>query len=162
MVVFHSQEGGINIKHFEMQSTEFIGKGQNLTNDELVAKFRVGNMGGIRYSAKHNIIVLCDTESGYYNNEIDKEFQIIYYSGEGKTGDQTLTSGNQRIVDSKNIPMFYFLEVPQEPGQNKRGALGKIYRFVGKVRYLKHTTKTENDINGNPRQVIKFLLEVEK
>ena len=162
MTVLDSHEDGIDIKHFELQSTEFIKKGQNLTNDELVEKFGVGNMGGIRYSAKNNLIVLCDTESGHYNDEIDKEFQIIYYTGEGQTGDQTLVGGNRRIADSENTSMFYFLEVPQEAGQNKRGALGKIYRFVGKVRYLKHASKTENDINGNPRKVIKFLLEIEK
>jgi len=162
MNVFELEQDGISIKRFEIKSSEFIQKGQNLTNDEIVAKFRVGNMGGIRYSAKNNLIVLFDTESGHYKDEIDKEFQIIYYTGEGQTGDQTLTGGNQRIVDSENTSMFYFLEVPQEPGQNKRGALGKIYRFVGKVRYLKHATKTENDIDGSPREVIKFLLEVEK
>ncbi len=161
MTAFNSHVEGIVIKHFEMQNAEFIKKGQNLSNDEIVAKFGVGNMGGIRYSAKNNCIVLCDTESGHYTDEIDKEFQIIYYTGEGQTGDQSLTAGNQRIANSENTPMFYFLEVPQEPGQNKRGALGKIYRFVGKVRFLKHATKTENDISGNPRQVIKFLLEVE-
>lgn len=162
LTVFDSEVDRINIRHYDLQDSVLIEKGQNLTNDELVAKFGVGNMGGIRYSSKNNVIVLCDTESGHYTDEIDKEFQIIYYSGEGKLGDQSLTGGNQRIVESENTPMFYFIEVPQEPGQNKRGALGKIYRFVGKVRYLKHTTKTENDIDGNPRQVIKFLLEIEK
>jgi len=162
LTVFDSEVDGINIKHYDLQDSETIKKGQNLTNDELVAKFGVGNMGGIRYSSKSNVIVLCDTASGHYTDVIDKEFQIIYYTGEGKFGDQSLTAGNQRIVESENTPMFYFVEVPQEPGQNKRGALGKIYRFVGKIRYLKYTTKTENDINGTPRKVIKFLLEVEK
>ena len=124
-------------------------------------KFGVGNMGGIRYTSRNKLIVLCDTESGHYNDVIDKDFQIIYYTGEGQIGDQTLTGGNKRIVESEKTPMFYFIEVPQEPGQRKRGALDNIYRFVGKVRYLKNAIKTENDINGNPRQVIKFLLEVE-
>lgn len=162
MKVFDSKNDGIIIKHFEMQSSEFIRKSQNLTNDELMSKFGVGNMGGIRYTSKNKLIVLCDTESGHYNDVIDKDFQIIYYTGEGQTGDQTLTGGNKRIIESGKTPMFYFIEVPQEPGKRKRGALDNIYRFVGKVRYLKNAIKTENDINGNPRQVIKFLLEVEK
>ena len=160
--IFDLQEENVSIKQFELKETEFIKKGQNLTNDELVTKFGVGNMGGIRYSSKNNLLILCDTESGHYNDEIDKESEIIYYTGEGQTGDQTLSGKNQRIAESQNVPMFYFLEVPQEPDQNKRGAIGKIYRFIGKVRYLKHIIKIENDINGNSRKVIKFLLEVEK
>ena len=58
--------------------------------------------------------------------------------------------------------MFYFTEIPQESGQRKRGALDNVYKFVGKVKYLRHAIKTENDHDGNPRKVIKFLLEVEK
>jgi len=162
ITTFVSQDNGVYIKHFELQYAEHIQQGQTLTNDELVAKFGVGNIDGIHYSSKNNIIVLCATESGQYIDEIDKEFQIIFFTGEGYIGDQTLTGGNQSIVESKDTPMFYFIEVPQEPGQNKRGALGKIYKFVGKVKYLKHAIKTENDINGNPRNVIKFLLEVEQ
>jgi hypothetical protein len=119
-------------------------------------------MGGIRYSSKNNVIILCDTQSGHYDDKIDKDFQIIYYTGEGQKGDQTLTGGNQRIVNSENTPMFYFIEVPQEPGQRRRGALDNIYKFVGQVKYTKHAFKTENDIDGSPRQVIKFLLEVKE
>ena len=162
MLVFDSQHNGINIKYFEMKNAEFISKGQNLTNDELVSKFKVGNMGGIRYSSKNNLIVLCDTESGHYDNVINKESNIIYYSGEGQIGDQTMSRGNQQIANSKDSSIFYFIEVPQQPGQRKRGALDNIYRYVGKVRYIKHVIQTENDINGSPRQVIKFLLGIEK
>ena len=129
---------------------------------ELVTKFGVGNMGGIRYSSKNNIIVLCHTVAEYYQDEIREDLGLIYYSGEGQLDDQQLSGGNLRIVDSENTPMFYFTEVLQEPGQRKRGALDNIYKFVGKVKYLRHAIKTENDHDGNPRKVIKFLLELEK
>ena len=78
------------------------------------------------------------------DDKIDKDFEIIYYTGEGKE-DQSLTGGNQRILDAntQNTPMFYFIEVPQEPGQRKRGALDNIYEFVGRVRYTKHVFKNE-------------------
>jgi hypothetical protein len=65
-------------------------------------------------------------------------------------------------VNSSNLSLFYFAEVPQDPGMKKRGALDNIYKFVGKVKYLKHSLKVENDVSGNPRIVIKFLLEIEK
>ena len=162
MIVFDSKDDRIEIKQFKLESNIIINKDQTLTNDELVTKFGVGNMGGIRYSSKNNIIVLCHTVAKYYQDEIREDLGLIYYSGEGQYGDQQLSGGNLRIVDSENTPMFYFTEVPQESGQKKRGALDNIYKFVGKVMYLRHAIKTENDHDGNPRKVIKFLLEVEK
>ena len=162
MIVFDSKDDRIEIKQFKLESNIIINKDQTLTNDELVTKFGVGNMGGIRYSSKNNIIVLCHTVAKYYQDEIREDLGLIYYSGEGQYGDQQLSGGNLRIVDSENTPMFYFTEVPQESGQKKRGALDNIYKFVGKVTYLRHAIKTENDHDGNPRKVIKFLLELEK
>ena len=160
--IFESHNDLINITHCKVISTEIIQKDQQLTNDDIVRIFGVGNMGRIRYSSKNNVIILCDIQSGYYDNKLDKDFQIIYYTGEGQKGDQTLTGENQRVVNSETTPMFYFIEVPQEPGQRKRGALDNIYKFVGRVKYTKHAFKTENDIDGTPRQVIKFLLEVKE
>jgi hypothetical protein len=162
ITLFDSRNAGINIKYFQLKQTEFIRKGQILTNDQLVSKFLVGNMGGIRYSSKNNLIVLCDTESGHYKDIIDKEFQIIYYTGEGQSGDQSLSGGNLRIVHSADTPMFYFVENPQPHGNKVRGALDNKYTYVGKVKYIKHVTSSEKDIHGNSRQVIKFLLEIEK
>lgn len=162
MNIFESNNDSINIKHCNVISTEIIQKDQHITNDDLMRIFGVGNMGGIRYSSKNNVIILCDTKSGHYDDKIDKDFQIIYYTGEGQKGNQTLTGGNQRVVNSETTPMFYFIEVPQEQGQRKRGALDNIYKFVGRVRYTKHAFKTENDVDGSPRQVIKFLLEVKE
>ncbi|MDA1124715.1 MAG: hypothetical protein O3C04_03600 [Crenarchaeota archaeon] len=195
--IFESNSDSISIKHCNVISTEIIQKDQQLTNDDLMRIFGVGNMGGIRYSSKNNVIILCDTKSGHYDDMVDKDFQIIHYTGEGQKGDQTLRGGNQRIVNSKMIPMFYFIEVPQKPDQKRREIariarekkLAKeiieeldelyldlaeykaqlkgekwdgryIYKFVGRVKYTKHVFKTENDVNGTPRQVIKFLLEV--
>lgn len=162
MKIFDSHNDSISIKYCKVESTEIIQKGQNLTNDEIIKKFGVGNMGGIRYSSKNNIIVLCDTQSGHYDDKFDKDFQIIYYTGEGQKGNQTLTAGNQRIINSETTPMFYFIEVPQKPGQKRRGALDNIYKFVGRVKYTKHAFKTESDIDGVSRQVIKFLLEIKE
>lgn len=162
MKIFDFYDGSISIKHCNVVSTEIIQKDQQLTNDDIMRIFGVGNMGGIRYSSKNNVIVLCDTQSGHYDDTFDEEFQIIYYTGEGRKGNQTLTGNNQRMITSETTPMFYFIEVPQDSGQRKRGALDNIYRFVGRVKYSKYAFKTENDIDGIPRQVIKFLLEVQK
>jgi len=159
---FENNSEGIIINEMKILKQEVIKLGQIITNGELTQKFGVGNMGGIRYSSKNNLIVLCDTQSSHYNDRIDPDTGIIVYTGEGQVGDQELKGGNFRISNSSNLSLFYFVEVPQEPGMKKRGVLDNIYKFVGKVKYLKHSFKVENDSSGNPRVVIKFLLEIEK
>jgi len=160
-LVFDSQEEGLAIKHYELQNTDVIKKEQILSNDELMEKFGVGNMGGIRYSRKNNILILCSTNSNDYADEIDEDANLIKYTGEGQIGEQVLTGGNYKIANSENIPMLFFKERYQEPGARKRGALDNIYSFVGKVRHIKYYWKDEPDRNGNQRRVVKFLLEVE-
>ena len=73
MIVFDSKDDRIEIKQFKLESNIIINKDQTLTNDELVTKFGVGNMGGIRYSSVNNIIVLCHTVAKYYQDEIIKK-----------------------------------------------------------------------------------------
>jgi len=106
-------------------------------------------------------LILCSTFSKYYDDEIDEDTHLIKYTGEGQTGEQTLSGGNHKIANSENIPMLFFKERYQEPGAKKRGALDNIYSFVGKVRYVKHYWKEEPDVTGNKRQVVKFVLEIQ-
>ena len=152
---------GLMIKEFKEIKSEILRKGQIVSNDQLMEKFGVGNMGGIRYSRRNNILVLCSTLSDDYEDTFDETSGLIKYSGEGQIGEQNLTGGNYKIANAKNIPMLYFKEKPQEPGARKRGALDNIYIFVGKVKYLKHYFTNEPDKLGNQRQLIKFILEVE-
>jgi len=152
---------GLMIKEFKEIKSETLRIGQTVSNDQLMEKFGVGNMGGIRYSRKNNILVLCSTLSDDYEDTFDEASGLIKYSGEGRIGEQNLTGGNYKIANSKNIPMLYFKEKPQESGVRKRGALDNIYIFVGKVKYLKHYFINESDKLGDQRQVIKFILEVE-
>jgi len=161
IVVFNSKDGGFSIKRFELQSTDFIQRGDELSNDELMKKFGVGNMGGIRYSRRNNILILCSTLSEHYSDSIDEDTGIIKYTGEGLIGEQSLTAGNYKIANSNNTTMLFFKEKPQEPGAKKRGALDNIYTFVGKVKYLKHYWMNALDRNNQTRRVIKFVLEME-
>ena len=160
-IIIDSKEGDLEIKHYELQSTDIIQKEQTISNDGLMEKFGVGNMGGIRYSRKNNVLVLCSTHSNHYDDEIDEDANLIKYTGEGQIGEQTLTGGNYKIANSQNMPILFFKERYQEPGARKRGALDNIYTFVGKVMYVKHYWKEESDKNGNQRQVLKFLLEIQ-
>lgn len=159
-LMIDSQKDDIIIKRYTIHDTYILRKNQIVTNDELMKKFGVGNMGGIRYSRKNNVLILCSTFSNNYTDEIDEDTHIIKFSGEGQIGEQTLTGGNYKIINSENMPMLFFKELYQNPGVRKRGPLDNIYTFVGKVRYVKHYWKNE-DKNGNQRRIVKFLLEIE-
>ena len=158
---FEPQENGLAIKHYELKNIDIIQKDQNITNDELVERFGVGNMGGIRHSKKNNVLILCSTFSNQYEDDVDEDAHLIKFTGEGQSGDQTLSRGNHKIANSENTPILFFKEKYQEQGVRKRGPLDNIYSFVGKVRYVKHYWKEEQDVNGSKRQVLKFVLEIQ-
>ncbi len=158
---FKPQENGLAIKHYELKKIDIIQRDQNITNDELVERFGVGNMGGIRHSKKNNILILCSTFSNQYEDDVDEDAHLIKFIGEGQRGDQTISKGNYKIANSENTPMLFFKEMHQEQGVRKRGSLDNIYSFVGKVRYVKHYWKEEQDVNGSKRQVLKFVLEIQ-
>ena len=160
IVVVKNSSNSILLKEFNEIKSEELHKGQILSNDNLMDKFDVGNMGGIRHSKKNNILVLCSSLSKDYVDSLDPNSGLIVYSGEGQTGDQEITKGNQKILDSGN-KMLYFKEKYQEPGFRKRGALDNLYEFIGLVKYVKHYWNDEKDKEGNQRKVIKFVLEVE-
>ena len=153
--IFDFNGDTLNIKHYKILSTNTIQKDQILTNDEVVSTFKVGNMGGIRYTRENDVIVLLSTYSNDYDDSIDTDSGLIIYTGEGK-GNQEMKNGNEKILNSQNTPMIFFKEVYQEPGSRPRGALDNKYKFVGIVKYQKHYWKEEKG-----RQVVKFVLEIQ-
>lgn len=161
ILFLEKSSNGILLKEYvETKSTE-ISIGQILSNDDLMDNFGVGNMGGIRYSKKNDVLVLCSSLSHDYIDSIVPGSGLIVYSGEGKIGNQEITRGNAHILNSKNKILF-FKEQFQEPGTKKRGALDNLYEFVGLVNYVKHYWKDELDAEKNIRKVVKFVLEVEE
>jgi len=145
----------LNIKNYKILSTSTIQKDQILTNDDIISTFKVGNMGGIRYTKENDVIVLLSTYSNDYEDSIDTDSGLIIYTGEGKD-DQELKNGNEKILNSQNTPMVFFKEVYQEKGARPRGALDNKYKFIGVVKYQKHYWKEEKG-----RQVVKFVLEIQ-
>lgn len=80
-----------------MFKTKFV-KGQEVTNQEMSSEFRCGNMGRIRPSKITKTLVLLTYEhKGCYIDEIKDG--IIYYTGQGKRGDQTLDKRNDKLYN---------------------------------------------------------------
>ena len=152
--IFNFDDGKVNIQNCKILSTDTIKKDQILTNDEIVKLFKVGNMGGIRYTKYNNVIVLLSTHSDDYDDSIHLNSGFIFYTGEGQ-GDQEIKNGNEKILNSQKTPMVFFKEVYQEPGSRPRGALDNKYKFIGVVKFHKYNWATEKG-----RKVIKFVLEI--
>ena len=89
-----------------------------------------------------------------YEDHFDEKTGIYHYIGEGQSGNQTLESGsggNKRIVKAKEmgrtIHLFHQHEID-----------GK-HEYLGEVELVETTTAEQNDINGNNRDVLVFLLK---
>jgi len=74
--------------------------GQTVTNSEIIAEFRCGNMGGMRRSRTTNsLVIISDHTKGLYEDKWLGD--ILHYTGMGKNGDQDLFfMQNKTLVES--------------------------------------------------------------
>ena len=109
-----------------------FGRGINPTDDTVVLISSIGKAGG-------NFV---------YHDKWTAEGDYLY-SGEGKTGDQTMTKGNLAIRDAarngKKIHLFVKFS-PQE------------YYYQGVFELVDYTHEDEKDEDGNIRKEYKFRL----
>lgn len=109
-----------------------FGRGINPTSSTVVLISSIGKANG-------NFV---------YHDKWTSDGNYIY-SGEGKTGDQTMTKGNLAIKnaarDGKQIHLFVKFS-PQE------------YYYQGVFELINYTYENENDENGTVRKEYKFLL----
>jgi 5-methylcytosine-specific restriction protein A len=123
--------------------------GQELSNQEIVDLFSVGNMGGMRRSLSNNLLVLIsDHTKGLYDDRWQGE--VLLYTGMGKAGDQELKSQNKTVAEShaNGIAMHLFeVTVPTR------------YRYSGVVELADEPFREDqNDETGKPRKVWIFPL----
>ena len=89
-----------------------------------------------------------DSIHGTFDHDVTAEGDYLY-SGEGKTGDQSMTKGNLAIRDAacngKKIHLFVKFS-PQE------------YYYQGIFELVDYTYEDEKDENGNIRKEYKFRL----
>jgi 5-methylcytosine-specific restriction protein A len=81
--------------------------GELLTNETISQRFGVGYMGGMRRSTKRNLLVLIsDPFKGLYQDRWEGD--VLHYTGMGQTGDQSLTSAQNKTLNEStatNIPV---------------------------------------------------------
>ncbi len=109
-----------------------FGKGINSTDTAIILISSIGKSGG---------------KFVYHDKwTVDGDY---LYSGEGKTGDQTMTKGNLAIKNARhcNKPIHLFVKFsPQE------------YYYQGVFELVNYIYEDEKDENGNSRKEYKFRL----
>jgi superfamily II DNA/RNA helicase len=125
--------------------------GETFTEDELYEMFRVQKYGGIRFTHKHNYVILIDSEHSNYKDRV-KEKSIIYIgTGEKDQGfDKGVGKFNAKVKDPNSILLYF-----QKPEPNKI-----IFKYL--VKYDSHSYSTEKNNDKKDRRVIKFKLRITK
>lgn len=128
--------------------------GQRLKNQEIMDVFGCGNAGGMRRATETKSLVLfTDHAKSLYDDRWD-ESGILHYTGMGKKGHQTLSSGNQTLNESADtgIRVFYF---------ERFTGKATPYIYVGQVELTDDAyQEVQPDINGNARDVWVFPLRL--
>lgn len=123
------------------------------------SEFAVSGWSGINISTAKKVIVCVSTEHGDGVPYEDKwyshfEWDGVRFTGEGLTGDQTLTKGNKRLKEEKRA---YFL-------RKKKGE--SLYLYCGLFTLVDddHNPKPDlqNDVEGNRRNVWMFNMKYSK
>lgn len=128
----------------------------------------VGNAGGIRAcigpdKVVRRLVVLTAAPSARqerenpYHDRIEND--ILFYTGAGREGDQTLSGVNTRIPQQfdSNFPIYSFIIV----GSRRDPKLGpRRWRFLGLLEYLRHYPDSQVDSRGNVRTVWAFEFRI--
>lgn len=139
---------------FEVHSpNETPGAGTNpgdiLTNDDIVVRFGVGNMGGMRRNRqrKHLVLVSDPTKSLYDDRW---EGDVLHYTGMGKLGDQELDTQNRTLTHSSETGETVHLFEAHQEGR---------YTYVGQVELVASPYQERQlDAEGKLRNVWMFPL----
>jgi len=130
---------------------EVPNQNEEFTEKELYKRFGTQTMGGIRYTKKHNRVILIDSVFSNYKDRVDEKKGVVIYTGTGEE-DQDFESRsgkfNSKIRDPNSV-LSYF----QKPEPNK-----VIFKHL--VKYLEHNIDEEKNRKGVTRKVIKFKLKI--
>ena len=127
--------------------------GDSFTNDEISEKYGVQTQGGIRYTTKHNFVILVDAEISNYSDHVNEKTGEIIYDGAGQK-DQGFIKGydhfNSQVKNPDSVLLYF-----QKPA-------GSQYVFKYLVKYVSHHFKVQENKKHEKRNVIKFKLKIIK
>ncbi|WP_338452546.1 HNH endonuclease [Niallia oryzisoli] len=127
-----------------------IEPGAVLNNNQLTSIFLCAPQGGMRRSHRTNTLVLISDKTGLYQDR--KEDGIYHYTGMGQVGDQTLTSQNKTLAESRENGIEVHLFEVFKP---------KEYTYQGRVELADPPyTERQKDNNGDMRNVWIFPLRL--
>lgn len=122
--------------------------GQTISNNDIVAIFQCGNMGGMRRSHSTNtLVIISDYTKGLYQ---DKWIGgTLHYTGMGKTGDQDIGwAQNATLAEMNTNDVDVHLFEVIDPGE---------YVYCGRIELVeKPYTEIQPDEDGNNRRVWMF------
>lgn len=121
-----------------------------INNKQLTAIFGCAPQGGMRRSHATNTLVLISDKTGIYEDHTDGD--IFHYTGMGQVGDQTLTSQNKTLAESReNGVGVHFFEVK----------MAREYTYVGEVKLVADPyIGRQKDRDGKMRNVWIFPLSI--
>jgi hypothetical protein len=114
--------------------------------------FGCAKQGGIRYTKKHNMVLLIDSKRSEYVDEVDRKRGYVIYNGTGED-DQSFDakySGayNKKVRDADSALLYFRKPMPNQ------------LVFMFPVKYLGHTYGRARNRDGRMRRVIRFKLKI--
>lgn len=134
------------------------------TKEELAALYGGSTQGGIQASRRTpNILLYTDPlvgkDNGYTHDGWSEDRSVFMYTGEGRTGAQTLTRGNKNILDHQTDGRALRLFVS---AGLKHGAKAILRQYLGEFRIDTRTPYLVDeslDVENNNRTVYVFRLK---
>ena len=126
-------------------------KGTTFTEWELYDLFRTQTMGGIRYTNRHDRVLLVDSRSSNYRDLVDWKKGTVIYTGTGEEPqgfEGRVGRFNERVRSPKSVLLYF----------HKPYANYLVFKF--RVKYASHYMSSEENKSGKIRRVIKFKLKI--
>lgn len=158
---------GTGIRIDERGEAEELIVGQLYSNEHIFKTLKVSNAGGIRpfilQNSVRRVAVMTSvqdfhatTENPYHDR---LEGEILTYTAAGKSGQQTLSGINSRLIGQRELgfPIHGFVQVASR--RDKSVGPGR-WRYLGLLQYLRHYPDTQLDSYGKVRQVWLFEFKI--
>jgi len=152
----------------EDDASDTFKVGEFYSSEQIQRALSVGNAGGIRAcvgaeNVVRRIVVLTafpsarQAKENPYHDRIEGD--ILFYTGAGRAGDQTLAGVNKRIPQQPktSFPIYGFV-IERSRRDPKIGP--KRWRFLGLLEYIRHYPDSQADLHGAIRKVWAFEFRI--